>query len=106
MSGNDNVNYTTVTVTAAYSATANDYHIIADTTGGSFAVTLPAASSLLAGREYVVWAKVASNTVTVKSAGGTVNGVAAGTGVAMTAATIGGVRAISDGTNWLLAVAV
>lgn len=106
MSGNDNTNYTVVTVTAAYTANANDYHIIADGTGGSFAVTLPAASAALVGREFVVWSKTTSGTITVKTAGGTINGAAAGTGVALTATTIGGARAICDGTNWLLAVAV
>lgn len=101
MSGFDNVNETTGAVTAAYSVTANDYVVLYDTTGGAFAITLPAASSALAGREYVFVQKVSSaNQMTLKTAGGTINGVAAGTGIALTASKIGVFRAVCDGTNW------
>ncbi len=105
MSGLDDPNWTTVSVTAAYTALANDYYIFASTASSSFAVTLPAASAALAGREYVIVSTSATGTVTVKTAGGTINGVAGATGVAMTATTIGIARAICDGTNWWLGVA-
>lgn len=66
-------------------------------------VTLPSAGS--AGGEYkVIGVKDASlsaatATLTVKSAGGTIDGVAAGTGVTITN-TGGALVFIGDGTNW------
>ena len=106
MSGLDDPNYTTVTVanpTASYTATLNDYYIFCDTTTiGAQTVTLPAASAALAGREYVVMkTTTAAGAVTVKTNGGTINGAAAGTGIAtLITAQFGSLRCICDGTNW------
>lgn len=106
MSGFDNVNETTVSVTAAYVVTANDFVVFYDPTGG-YAITLPAASAALKGREYALVQTVSNaGQMTLKTAGGTINGVAAGTGIAITASKIGVVRAISDGTNWFANVAL
>lgn len=101
MSGTDPINETVAQVNAAYSPTANDYVIVYTTAGGAFSITLPAASAALAGREYVFVQSVSSaNQMTLKTAGGTINGVAAGTGIALTASKIGMFRAVCDGTNW------
>jgi len=101
MSGFDDTNFTTTSVTAAYSASANDYVILYTTAGGAFAITLPAASAALAGRTYVLVQTASStNAMTLKTAGGTINGTAGGTGIALTASKIGLVHAVCDGTNW------
>lgn len=106
MAGNDDINWTTVTVanpTAAYTATAQDYYIFCDTTTvGAQTITLPAASAALNGREYVVMkTTTAAGAVTVKTAGGTINGAAAGTGIAtLVTAAFGSLRCVCDGTNW------
>lgn len=103
MSGFDDVNltYANTALAAAYSITANDYVVAWTATGGAFAITLPAASAALLGRVYMfVQTTSSANQVTIKSAGGTVNGVAAGTGVAQTASKIGLSMAVCDGTNW------
>lgn len=103
MSGADNINETTNTVTAAYTATGNDFVLFWDASGGAFALTLPAASASLAGREYRLVQKTSSaNAVTVKTGGGTINGAAAGTGVAQTVSKIGLTTAVCDGTNWYM----
>lgn len=101
MSGFDDVNFTiTPTLTAAYTITANDYIIKYDPTN-AYVITLPAASSALTGRNYV-FLQVVSNAgqMTLKSAGGTVNGAAAGTGIAVTASKLGQFDMYCDGTNW------
>ncbi len=109
MSGSDPINYTdtgSTAKTAAYTFTANDFVVHVDPTGGAFAVTLPAASAALAGREYrIVQNASSTNQVTVKTGGGTINGAAAGTGVAITASKIGIAMAMCDGTNWYMGFA-
>jgi hypothetical protein len=106
MSGFDDTNYTVVTVanpTAAYTVLATDYYIFCDTTTvGAQTVTLPAASAALAGREYVIMkTTTAAGAITVKTAGGTINGAAAGTGIAtLVTAAYGSLRCVCDGTNW------
>lgn len=104
MSGFDNINETvSASLTANYTATLNDFVLAWDATAGVFAVTLPAASAALAGREYRFVQKTSSaNAVTIKTAGGTINGAAAGTGVAQTVSKIGVSTAVCDGTNWYM----
>lgn len=101
MSGNDDINYTsTAVLTAAYTITAQDYVIFYDPTN-AYVITLPAASAALKGRQYTFIQTVSNaGQVTVKSAGGTVNGAAAGTGVPVTASKVGQFDLFCDGTNW------
>lgn len=101
MSGMDDVNYTaTAVLTAAYTVSANDYVIFYDPTN-AYVITLPAASTALKGRQYV-FVQTVSNAgqATVKTAGGTINGTAGGTGIAVTASKIGKFDVYCDGTNW------
>lgn len=104
ISGFDVINETiTSGLTANYTVTLNDTILKWDATGGAFSVTLPAASAALAGKVYVLVQTTSStNQVTVKTAGGTINGVAAGTGVAQTASKIGVALAVCDGTNYFM----
>lgn len=55
-------------LTAADTLTEADHVVLCDSTGGSFAVTLPAASSV-PGKEYCIKKTVAANTVTITPAG-------------------------------------
>lgn len=101
MSGTDDINYTTTaTLTAAYTVTAQDYVVFYDPTN-AYVITLPAASAALKGRNYV-FVQVVSNAgqATLKTAGGTINGTAGGTGIAITASKIGQFDVFCDGTNW------
>lgn len=101
MSGQDDINFTTTaTLTAAYTVTAQDYVILFDPTN-AYSITLPAASAALKGRNYV-FIQVVSNAgqATLKTAGGTINGTAGGTGIAITASKIGQFDVYCDGTNW------
>lgn len=101
MSGTDPINETTTaTLTAAYTITANDFVIFYDPTN-AYVITLPAASAALKGRPYV-FVQTVSNAgqMTLKTAGGTINGTAGGTGIAVTASKIGKFDVYCDGTNW------
>lgn len=90
-------------LTAAYTASLNDSILEWSATGGAFAVTLPAASAALAGKVFILVQTTSSaNVVTVKTGGGTINGVAAGTGVAQTASKIGIALAVCDGTSYFM----
>lgn len=92
------------TKTAAYSVLTSDYLILADAAGGVFTVTLPDAATVT-GLTFVVKRTSASNTVTVKSVAGTLDGAAAATGVALDAQFK--TRAFySDGTNYQIVGAV
>ena len=100
MSGMDNINYTTTTKTANYTITANDSVIFYDPTAAPV-LTLPAASAALAGRNYVFIQTVSNvGQATIKTAGGTINGTAGGTGIAVTASKSGQFDVFCDGTNW------
>ncbi len=101
MSGQDNTSFTTTaTLTAAYTITANDSVIFYDPTN-AYVITLPAASAALKGRNYT-FVQTVSNAgqATLKTAGGTINGTAGGTGIAITASKIGQFDVFCDGTNW------
>jgi hypothetical protein len=66
-------------------------------------IQLPAANAagVVAGRPYTVKrANTTANVVTVTSAGGTIDLVAAGTGIALAAGTLDSITVQSDGTNW------
>ena len=102
MSGFDNNSWTTTTVTAAYTATENDYVILCDPSGGAITVTLPTpgSTSVPAGREYCVVSNGDTNAVTIATAGAElING---GATVTLAAAAYHGCRAVTDGTDWWL----
>jgi len=66
-------------------------------------IRLPAANAagVVPGRPYTVKrANISANVVTVTSAGGTIDLVAAGTGIALAAGTLDSITVQSDGTNW------
>jgi hypothetical protein len=66
-------------------------------------IQLPAANAVgvIAGRPYTVKrANTSANVVTVTSAGGSIDFVAAGTGIALAGGTLDSITVQSDGTNW------
>lgn len=88
-----------------YSATTNrtviaERAVFCDSSGGAFDVTLPAASGAKGIPFHIVKTTTDTNAVTIKSAGGTVQGVAGSTGVAIGGAGRGGRVIISDGTDY------
>jgi len=71
--------------------------------GGAQTVQLPAANAVgvVPGRDYTVKrVNTSVNVVTVTSAGGTIDGTAAATGVALAAGSYDSITVQSDGTNW------
>ena len=86
---------TVVTKSADYSVTPTDTYILAS---GNTIITLENAN-VGAGRIVHVKKTDASNTITVKSTAGTLDGVAAGTGVTLTTQ-YSAYTFVSDGTNW------
>ncbi len=104
MSGFDVINETVSSIlTANYTVTLNDTILEWNATGGAFSVTLPAASAALAGKVYVLVQTTSStNAVTVKTAGGTINGTTGSTGVAQSVSKIGVGFAVCDGTNYFM----
>jgi hypothetical protein len=86
-----------VTKSGNYTAVSTDETILVSTTA---TITLPAASSCLA-KKYTVKNIGAGITVTVKSNGGTIDGLAAGTGISGSMQWQGWTFQ-SDGTNWYI----
>jgi len=88
-------------VSGAAAVADSDYFILADATGGAFDVTLPSAVNR-AGRSFVVKRVISvANAVTVKSTAGTLDGVAAGTGIGLSAQWMMR-KFTSDGANWFI----
>lgn len=90
------------TKTANYTlAIGTDHTVLGDATGGAFDLSLPDASTVPGAQFTTKKIDASANAVTTKSAGGTIDGVAASTGVAL--GTQGQARTFeSNGTNWLI----
>jgi hypothetical protein len=88
------------TQSGAYAVAADIEVVLANPSGGAFDVTLPNAN-LVIGRQITVKRNNTSvNVVTVKSAGGTIDGVAAATGIALAGGGYASITVVSDGANW------
>ena len=100
----------TAPLVPAVATTAASPYVVAATTTTVFAnpaaaqtIQLPAANAVgvVAGRDYIVKRiNTSANVVTVTSAGGTIDGVAASTGIALAGGTYDSITVQSDGTNW------
>lgn len=102
MSGMDDINFTITgtPLTATYTVTDNDFVITYDPTN-AYVITLPAANAARKGRNYVFIQTVSNaGQMTLKTAGGTINNTAGGTGIAITASKVGQFDVFCDGTNW------
>lgn len=88
------------TQTGAYAVAANIEVVLANPSGGAFDVTLPNANLVIGRQITVKRSNTSANVVTVKSAGGTIDGVAAATGVALAGGTYASITVVSDGANW------
>jgi hypothetical protein len=89
------------TETTNYTAVTADETILVNAAGGNVVITLPNATSIKGKKYNVKKIDVTGNTVQVISAGGTVDGNAAATGVSGTLSWQGWVFQ-SDGTNWYI----
>lgn len=98
MSGADNTSYTVRTTTVATTLTVNDTVLLVSPTGGSIVISVPAASSLQPGRNFIIRRDAtATNTVTITPASGLINGAA---NLVLAAGAISSAEIYSDGTNW------
>jgi hypothetical protein len=90
------------TATSPYVVPTNITTVFANPAGAQ-TVQLPAANAVgvIAGRSYTVKRiNTTANVVTVTSAGGNIDGVAAATGIALAAGTYDSITVQSDGINW------
>jgi hypothetical protein len=100
----------TAPLVPAVATTSASPYVMATSTTTVFAdplaaqtVRLPSASAagVVPGRPYTVKrANTSANVVTVTSAGGSIDFVAAGTGIALAGGTLDSITVQSDGTNW------
>jgi hypothetical protein len=89
-------------VSTNYTILASDYIVAYTSTSSAFAATLPTATAGNAGQEWVVKDEsggAATHNITVKTAGGTIDGVAGGTGLVINT-NYGVLRVYSNGTNY------
>ena len=89
-------------VSANYTILASDYIVAYTSTSSAFVATLPAAAAGNAGQTWIVKDESGAantNNITVKTAGGTIDGVAGGTGKVINTA-YGVLRVYSNGTNY------
>lgn len=97
MSGLDNTSFTTRSVTATTTLTANDFVLLCDPAGGAITVTVPTASGIQPGRPYYIRSTGTTNAVTISPASGTIDGAAS---ISLASAAKHGVQIVNDGTNW------
>ena len=90
----------TTTQSGAYAVAATDDVIFVNPTAGAFDVTLPNANVVTGRRVQIKRIVTSANTVTVKSAGGTIDNVAAATGIVLAGGSLNAITVVSDGTNW------
>lgn len=93
------INVSTVKTTTYVVAAADDV-VLVDPTAGAFDVTLPNANVLAGRRVQVKRTTTSANAVTVKSGGGTIDNVAAATGITLAGGSLNSITVASDGTNW------
>ena len=89
------------TETANYTALAADETILVNATSGTVVITLPNAATATGKKYTVKKIDTSGNGVNVRSAGGTIDGNAAGTGITGSLPWQGWVFQ-SDGTNWFI----
>lgn len=101
MSGLDNTSYTVRATTVATTLTANDTVLLVSPVGGNLIITLPDATTLQPGRNFIVRRDAtATNTVSLARSGSNlINGSASNFAVG-SAGAVGCAELYSDGTNW------
>jgi len=90
----------TTTQIGTYAVAATDDVVLVNANAGAFDVTLPNANVVTGRRVQIKRITTSANVVTVKSAGGTIDNVAAGTGIALAGGSLNAITVVSDGTNW------
>lgn len=100
MSGNDNISWTTVSVTADYTVLDTDYVILADPTSGDITATLPAAggSGTPAGRIYIFRTTGTTNDLIIATADSAdIDGSSTKT---LSSGSVSAAQVVTDGTDW------
>lgn len=99
MSGTDPQAYTTRTVAAATTVTANDFVVIC-TASSAYAVTLPDSESIVPGRPYHIVKDAGANAITITpfDAADTING---GTTLVLAASAFHGAILVNTGDVWV-----
>lgn len=99
MSGFDNTSYTLRSVTAATTATDNDYYIAVSPGANPTNVALPAPATAIPGRVYIIRRDAtATNVVNIT---GNINGTGAATVAVGAAGTASSISVVNNGTTWL-----
>jgi hypothetical protein len=99
MSGLDNTSYTVRSVTAATTATDNDYFIAVSPGANPTNVALPDPTTTIPGRSYIIRRDAtATNVVNIT---GHINGSGSSTVAVGSAGAIGTTRVFNTGTTWL-----
>lgn len=88
------------TQVGAYAVASTIEVVLANPSGGAFDVTLPNANLVIGRQITVKRSNTSANVVTVKSAGGTIDGVAAATGIPLAGGGYASITVVSDGANW------
>lgn len=99
MSGLDNTSYTVRSVTAATTATNNDYFIAVSPGANPVNIALPDPLTVQPGREYVI--RRDATATNVVNATGNINGTGAATHAVGAAGAISATVFVSNGTTWL-----
>lgn len=90
-------------VTGTYQVLQSDSILICTPNAASTVVTLPAAAACTGQLFLLVQVKTSSDQILVKSAGGTIDGTAAATGLVIAPVSVSGaMMVVSDGTNWFI----
>lgn len=98
MSGMDDKAWTTVITSAtAYTVADTDYFVTLQSLTGATAVTLPAPSAALKGREYLLHKDASAQTVTITPASGNIDG---GASVTLATGAVHARRVFCDGAAW------
>lgn len=101
MSGNDNTSWTVRSVTGNASLSATDYLLLVSPGSATVVITLPDATTIQPGRNYIVRRDATATNVVqlARSGANLINGSASNFAVG-SAGAVGAAEIYSDGTNW------
>lgn len=98
MSGNDNRSETTVTTAVSYTVQLNDYNILVIGATGAVAITLPAPTTVPAGRVFRIYKDAAAQTITITPASGLID---AGANITLASGAKHGAEVLATGTGYV-----
>lgn len=101
MSGDDDISWTVRSVTGNTTLTNNDYLLLVSPGSATVVITLPDATTIPSGRNYIVRRDATATNIVqlARSGANLINGSASNFAVG-SAAAVGAAEIYSDGTNW------